>query len=445
MNTRRRIVMLGLSLLMVAMALALISCVDTAVGVQGRLTDNTGNPVADGNYDVTFGFWTAGTGGTEVFSQTLEVAVSDGLFSTTVTDFPPHIFSAEVDPAVGRLYMEITVEGETLSPRRPVNGAPFAHGLVAGSGVVGARPATATDGGFNAALMVVNTNATSPGYGIRAQSGNAALYADNVRGNGALGQSTNAEDNPDIILGGYYLSSADGALSLDNYRPGVIATDPASALSSMFLRSNDELYLYKAYDGGTSQFRIYDGGNTDVQARLDSTGDWSIDGSYSSGGADVAELIDVEGAEAEYEPGDVLVISDELDRAVELAAEAYSSRVIGVYSAQPGFVAGAGTPEEQIALEEQALAAAGVEGEEGVAAALMEIDDGAIEVAIAGIVSVKVSAENGPIQRGDLLTTSNTPGHAMKATEFIPGTILGKAMGTLDSGTGVIEVLVMLQ
>jgi hypothetical protein len=75
----------------------------------------------------------------------------------------------------------------------------------------------------------------------------------------------------------------------------------------------------------------------------------------------------------------------------------------------------------------------------------MEIDDGAIEVAIAGIVSVKVSAENGPIQRGDLLTTSNTPGHAMKATEFIPGTILGKAMGTLDSGTGVIEVLVLLQ
>jgi hypothetical protein len=231
---------------------------------------------------------------------------------------------------------------------------------------------------------------------------------------------------------------------LDNGRPGVIATD-ASALSSMRLRSNDELYLYKAYDGGVAEFRIYDDGNTDVQARLDSTGDWSIDGSYTSGGADVAELIDVEGAEAEYEPGDVLVISDELDRAVELAAEAYSSRVIGVYSAQPGFVAGAGTPEEQIALEEQALAAAGVEGEEGVAAALRAIDDGAIEVAIAGIVSVKVSAENGPIQRGDLLTTSNTPGHAMKATEFLPGTILGKAMGTLDSGTGVIEVLVLLQ
>jgi hypothetical protein len=334
MNIRRRIVMLGLSLLMVAMALALISCVDTAVGVQGRLTDNTGNPVADGNYDVTFGFWTAGTGGTEVFSQTLSVAVSDGLFSTTVTDFPPHIFSAEVDPAVGRLYMEITVEGETLSPRRAVNGAPFAHGLVAGSGVVGARSATAGDGGFNAALMVVNTDSTSPGYGIRAQSGNAALYADNVRGNGALGQSTNPEDNPDIILGGYYLSSADGTLSFDgSYRPGVIATDPASTLSSMFLRSNDELHLYKDYDNNTSisEFRIYDGGNTDVQARLDNTGDWSIDGTYSSGGADVAELIDVEGAEAEYEPGDVLVISDELDRAVELAAEAYSSRVIGAW------------------------------------------------------------------------------------------------------------------
>jgi hypothetical protein len=50
-----------------------------------------------------------------------------------------------------------------------------------------------------------------------------------------------------------------------------------------------------------------------------------------------------------------------------------------------------------------------------------------------------------PIHPGDLLTTSDMPGYAMKATDPKIGTILGKAMGTLESGTGVIEVLVTLQ
>ncbi len=68
-----------------------------------------------------------------------------------------------------------------------------------------------------------------------------------------------------------------------------------------------------------------------------------------------------------------------------------------------------------------------------------------IPVGIVGIVPVKVSAENGPIHRGDLLTTSATPGHAMRADTYIPGAILGKAMGELQSGTGVIEVVLLLQ
>ena len=74
-------------------------------------------------------------------------------------------------------------------------------------------------------------------------------------------------------------------------------------------------------------------------------------------------------------------------------------------------------------------------------------------LALAGRVPVKVSAENGPIRRGDLLTTAATPGHAMKATPvlingvpfYTPGTIIGKAMGEIESGVGVIVVLVMPQ
>ena len=57
----------------------------------------------------------------------------------------------------------------------------------------------------------------------------------------------------------------------------------------------------------------------------------------------------------------------------------------------------------------------------------------------------QVSSENGAIQPGDLLVTSSTPGHAMRDERPRPGTIVGKALGSLDAGTGVITVLVTLQ
>jgi len=66
-------------------------------------------------------------------------------------------------------------------------------------------------------------------------------------------------------------------------------------------------------------------------------------------------------------------------------------------------------------------------------------------IAVAGRVPCKVDATYAPIEPGDLLTTSDTPGHAMKAADPQIGTILGKALEPLDSGTGVIEVLVTLQ
>ena len=70
---------------------------------------------------------------------------------------------------------------------------------------------------------------------------------------------------------------------------------------------------------------------------------------------------------------------------------------------------------------------------------------GRVPLAIVGVVPVKASAENGSIQPGDLLTSSSIPGHAMKAAEPKLGTLIGKAMETLESGTGIIKMLVTLQ
>jgi len=70
-----------------------------------------------------------------------------------------------------------------------------------------------------------------------------------------------------------------------------------------------------------------------------------------------------------------------------------------------------------------------------------------VPMAMVGIVPTKVSTENGAIKPGDLLVTSSTPGYAMKATDRskIAGAIIGKALGSLHSGTGTIEVGVTLQ
>jgi len=73
--------------------------------------------------------------------------------------------------------------------------------------------------------------------------------------------------------------------------------------------------------------------------------------------------------------------------------------------------------------------------------------EGDHHVALSGRVYVKADASTGPIRPGDLLTTSATPGHAMKVTDHdqAQGAILGKAMTSLDSGTGLVLVLVTLQ
>ena len=68
-----------------------------------------------------------------------------------------------------------------------------------------------------------------------------------------------------------------------------------------------------------------------------------------------------------------------------------------------------------------------------------------VPVALAGRVPVKVDAGYGSIRIGDLLTTSPTAGHAMRAENPVPGSIIGKAMESLDDGTGTIMVFVMLR
>ena len=64
-----------------------------------------------------------------------------------------------------------------------------------------------------------------------------------------------------------------------------------------------------------------------------------------------------------------------------------------------------------------------------------------------GKVFCHVDASYGAVAAGDLLTTSPTAGHAMKATDRSRafGAVLGKALKPLPRGCGLVPILVTLQ
>jgi hypothetical protein len=74
---------------------------------------------------------------------------------------------------------------------------------------------------------------------------------------------------------------------------------------------------------------------------------------------------------------------------------------------------------------------------------IMGQEKGRLPVALAGFVKVKVDADLGAISRGDLLTSSATPGHATRAREATAGTILGKALEPLAKGKGRVLMMVL--
>ena len=131
----------------------------------------------------------------------------------------------------------------------------------------------------------------------------------------------------------------------------------------------------------------------------------------TGGWGDVAENIR---SEEELAAGDVVVIDPSGAHQVMRCREAYDTRVAGIISTRPTLIVG-------------------------------DLISGGYPLALSGIVPCKVTAENGAIRPGDLLTSSSIAGHAMKAAEIRPGTIVGKALEALPSGSGVIQVLATLQ
>ncbi|MFH1201812.1 MAG: hypothetical protein V1674_02850 [Candidatus Omnitrophota bacterium] len=112
------------------------------------------------------------------------------------------------------------------------------------------------------------------------------------------------------------------------------------------------------------------------------------------------------------EAADVVVIDPQNNERVIKSSKPYETTVAGIISTNPAF--------------------------------LIDMKDSDTPLALAGRVKCKVSTENGPIKRGDLLVTSSKPGYAMKASpeKLGFGMVIGKALEPLAKGEGKITVLV---
>jgi hypothetical protein len=163
-----------------------------------------------------------------------------------------------------------------------------------------------------------------------------------------------------------------------------------------------------------------------VALRWNSDGDVTISHNLSTatltirGGADLAEPFNM--SSTDIPAGAVVVIDEANPGRLKMSRSAYDKQVAGIVSGANGVNPGISLHQEG-ALE------------------------GGQNVALTGRVYVQADASSGSIKPGDLLTTSDTPGHAMKVGDHAKaqGAILGKAMTGLKSGQGFVLVLVSLQ
>jgi len=157
--------------------------------------------------------------------------------------------------------------------------------------------------------------------------------------------------------------------------------------------------------------------NGNAVVRIDKTGKGFFNGGTATGGADVAEII---ASTERLAAGDVVEIDPDSTGRFRRSLAPESAAVAGVISTDPGVTMN--------------MPSAATE------------EDAGPRLALVGRVPVHVTDENGTIHPGDLLVSSSTPGHAMRApVNSRAGTVIGKALECHPAGTGTIEMLVMLR
>ncbi len=301
-------------------------------------------------------------------------------------------------------------------------------GLAGGNGSGGFFQVTSTNSGTSAlvantkgtgpaaTIFTDNTNTSSPALSVTTGSNNtqgqAIKAVSQGRGSAGLFQVNNTNSGAAAVYG----TTNTGGVGSGVYG---VTTNSGFGVRAEATSGSNATPLVAVNNGNPNgNIAIFQSQGTN-QARISSAGRGFFNGGTQQGGADVAEAFQVEGWTALYTPGDVLAISTRQDARVTLADAPYSTLVVGVYATRPG-----------VLLTERHIDA--------------DLSD-TVPLGVVGVIPTKVTAENGPIRRGDLLVTAATAGHAMKGTDTsrMMGAVLGKALENFDGpGSGTIRVLV---
>ncbi len=317
------------------------------------------------------------------------------------------------------------------------NGADGSHSAVGGGRSNSAQGdyATVPGGHYNAALGKYSFAA---GKNAGANHDGCFVWADSVGG-----FSSSAPNQ--------FLIRASGGVGIGTANPqGRLHVDDESGPSVPFIVSRDgnKIFETQVTANNAGKVVIYDDdedarivfntrgdsyilwnnfgiGTDNPTALLDVAGHTKTQVLEITGGSDLSEQFDIHGTGVEISPSPGMVVCIDPDHPGELAisARAYDRRVAGIIS-------GAGGIKPGMLMGQQGSEAAGKN-----------------PVALTGRVYCRADASHGAIMPGDLLTTSEIPGHAMKVTDYskAQGAIIGKAMTALEQGQGLVLVLVTLQ
>jgi hypothetical protein len=313
----------------------------------------------------------------------------------------------------------------TFSSTAPNQFQILATGGVGIGTVNGPQQSLSVHGGMNIDQADLNSgylnNGNSDGYGLTFGS---------ASGEGIASKRTSGGNQYGLD---FYTSFSDRMSIANNGFVGIGTTSPSQQLevSGEFLVVDGYTPVY-AYIGD-------DGYGNDVQIGSQKSGVTAVaayntaDNAYMhfycssitiEGGADLAEPFPISKSQAAQTipAGSVVVIDGQHPGQLKVSDQPYDTRVAGVVSGANGVNPG-------IQMQQQGLI------------------EGGKNVALTGRVYVLADASTGAIHPGDMLTTSATPGHAMKVTDRAraAGAILGKAMTGLSNGKGMVLVLVTLQ
>ena len=235
-----------------------------------------------------------------------------------------------------------------------------------------------------------------------------------IGGNNSRGQVAIFDENTKFTIN---LGGAEGAARIGLGGNGSIGTiDVFDAASKHTIRIGSAQGPGRIGLGGNGSDGVIDVFDANSNQTIKINGKT---GEVGVSNADCAEEFDVCETE-QIEPGMVMVLGEE--GKLVPSQKAYDKRVAGV-------VSGAGDYKPGIVLGKQ------------------QSNNIRQPIALLGKVYCKVDTQYGSIEVGDLLTTSCTPGHAMKAADPLKalGTVIGKALRPLAQGQGLIPILISLQ